>query len=60
MISKIKKKKKEKKKKKKLGKTDEVNILIEKYKTMKSKLIDNRRPWNDIIKLWFKCLIYVI
>ncbi|KAL6624140.1 hypothetical protein U3516DRAFT_743806 [Neocallimastix sp. 'constans'] len=25
-------------------KTDEINILIEKYKTMESKLIDNGRP----------------
>ena len=43
--------------KKKFGKTDEINILIEIYKTMESKLIDNRRPKNDIVELWFKYLI---
>jgi len=42
------KKKKKKKKKKKLGKTAEINILIEKYKTIEFKLIDNGRPRNNI------------
>jgi len=34
-------KKKKKKNKIKLGKTEEINILIEKYESMESKLIDN-------------------
>jgi len=37
----LEKKKKKKKKKIKLGKTEEINILIEKYESMESKLIDN-------------------
>jgi len=40
--------KEKKKKKKKLGKTAEINILIEKYKTIEFKLIDNGRPRNNI------------
>jgi len=51
------KKKKKKKKKKKLGKTEEINVLIEKYRIMEFKLIDNGRLRNDIVELWFKCLI---
>jgi len=46
-----KKKKNKKKKKKELGKKNEINILIEKYRTMKSKLIDNVRLGNDIVEL---------
>jgi len=26
---------------------------------MVSKLIDNGRPRNDIVELWFKCFIYL-
>jgi len=50
-------KKKKKKKKKELEKTDEINIFIEKYKTMEFKLIDNGRSRNDIYEFRFKCLI---
>ncbi|KAL6630181.1 hypothetical protein U3516DRAFT_738834 [Neocallimastix sp. 'constans'] len=32
-------------------KKNEINILIEKYRTMKSKLIDNVRLGNDIVEL---------
>jgi len=56
-VQEFEKKKKKKKKKKKLRKTNEIKILIEKYKTMKYKLIDNERPRNDLVELWFKCLI---
>ncbi|KAG4094143.1 hypothetical protein H8356DRAFT_1321343 [Neocallimastix lanati (nom. inval.)] len=35
----------------KLGKTAEINILIEKYKTIEFKLIDNGRPRNNIASL---------
>jgi len=34
-----------------LGKTNEIQILIEKCKTMESKLNDNERPKNDIVEL---------
>jgi len=47
----LKKKKKKKKKRKELGNTNEINTLIEKYKTLESKLMDNRRPRNNIVKL---------
>jgi len=49
--------KKLKKKKKVLGRSDKINSLIEKYRTMLSKFIDNGRFRNDIVELWFKCLI---
>ncbi|KAL6608532.1 hypothetical protein U3516DRAFT_755829 [Neocallimastix sp. 'constans'] len=37
-----------------LEKTDEINIFIEKYKTMEFKLIDNGRSRNDIYEFRFK------
>ncbi|KAG4092062.1 hypothetical protein H8356DRAFT_1278632 [Neocallimastix lanati (nom. inval.)] len=40
-----------------LGRSDKINSLIEKYRTMLSKFIDNGRFRNDIVELWFKCLI---
>ena len=40
-----------------LRKTDEINNLIEDYKKMESMLIDNGSYRNDIVELWFKCLI---
>jgi len=40
-----------KKKKKKKGKIGIINILIEKYKTIESKLIDNGRSRNYIADL---------
>jgi len=43
--------KKKKKKKKELGKIAEINMLIEKYKTLESKLIDNGRLRNDMVEL---------
>jgi len=46
-----KKNKKKKKKKKELGKIAEINMLIEKYKTLESKLIDNGRLRNDMVEL---------
>jgi len=57
MITKGKEQEFRKQKKKKLGRTDEINILFEKYITMKSKLINIGRLRNDIIELKFKCLI---
>jgi len=48
----LEKKKKKKKKKKKLGKTNEINILIERYETMELKLINNERPRNYIVELY--------
>ena len=47
-------------KKKELGRTNEIIILFEKYKIMKSKLIENGRSKNDIIKLQFKYFLNVI
>ena len=42
--------------KRKKTKTDEIRILIEKYKNKESKLIDTKCDRNDFIKLWFECL----
>ncbi len=43
-------------KKRKKTKTDEIRILIEKYKNKEAKLIDTKCDRNDFIKLWFECL----
>ena len=45
------------KKKRILTKTDEINDLIKKYKKMESELIDKKCDKNDIINLWYKCLL---
>ncbi|KAG4096412.1 hypothetical protein H8356DRAFT_1681829 [Neocallimastix lanati (nom. inval.)] len=46
----------ENKKKKIKTKTDEINILIEKYKNKEAKLIDIKYDRSDLTKLWFECL----
>ncbi|KAL6602414.1 hypothetical protein U3516DRAFT_759792 [Neocallimastix sp. 'constans'] len=38
-------------------KTDEINDLIKKYKKKESELIDKKSNKNDIIDLWYKCLL---
>jgi len=46
------------KKKRILTKTNEINDFIKKYKKKKeSELIDIKCDKNDIIDLWYKCLI---
>ena len=45
------------KKKRIVTKTDEINDLIIKYKKKESKLIDKKCNKNDIIDLWYKCLL---
>jgi len=44
-------------KKKILIKTNEINDLIKKYKNKESELFDNKCDKNDIINLWYKCLL---
>jgi len=44
-------------KKKNIKKTNEINDLIEKYKKKESELIDEKCDKNDIIDLWYKCLL---
>ncbi|KAG4092575.1 hypothetical protein H8356DRAFT_1049532, partial [Neocallimastix lanati (nom. inval.)] len=46
-----------KKKRRILTKTDEINDLIKKYKKKESELIDKKYDKNDIIDLWYKCLL---
>jgi len=46
----------ENEKKKIKTKTDEINILIEKYKNIEAKLIDIKCDRSDLIKLWFEFL----
>jgi len=46
-----------KKKRRILTKTDEINDLIKKYKKKESELIDKKCDKNDIIDLWYKCLL---
>ncbi|KAG4096233.1 hypothetical protein H8356DRAFT_1309712 [Neocallimastix lanati (nom. inval.)] len=43
-------------KKKIKTKTDEINILIEKYKNKEAKLINIKYDRSDLSKLWFECL----
>ena len=45
------------KRKKIFGRTDEIDILIDYYKDLESEYLENKRPRNDIIDLWMKCLI---
>ncbi|KAG4092899.1 hypothetical protein H8356DRAFT_1321654 [Neocallimastix lanati (nom. inval.)] len=40
-----------------LIKTDEINDLIKKYKKKESELINKKCDKNDIIDLWYKCLL---
>ena len=35
----------------------EIKFLVENYKYMESIFIDNEKCRNDIVELWFKCLI---
>ncbi|KAG4097797.1 hypothetical protein H8356DRAFT_940457, partial [Neocallimastix lanati (nom. inval.)] len=46
-----------KKKRRIVTKTDEINDLIKKYKKKESELIDKKSNKNDIIDLWYKCLL---
>ncbi|KAG4099323.1 hypothetical protein H8356DRAFT_1423725 [Neocallimastix lanati (nom. inval.)] len=43
-------------KKKIKTKTDEINILIDKYKNKEAKLINIKYDRSDLTKLWFECL----
>ncbi|KAG4088743.1 hypothetical protein H8356DRAFT_1315154 [Neocallimastix lanati (nom. inval.)] len=43
-------------KKKIKTKTDEINILIEKFKNKEAKLINIKYDRSDLTKLWFECL----
>jgi len=46
------------KKRKKIDiKTDEIDNLIKKYRNMESELNDNEFNRNNIIELWYNCLI---
>ena len=48
---------KEFEKKRILTETDEINDLFKKYKKKESELIDKKCDKNDIIDLWYKCLL---
>ena len=44
-------------KKRAINKANEISVLIECYKNIETKLIDVKCDRNNIINLWFDCLV---
>ena len=47
------------KKIKTINRTDKINVLIECYKNKEEKLISIEFDDDDIVELWYDCLIYL-